>query len=113
MLRPGPLLVPDGASSGLQPEPPPPKIHAFEQKLGVKKGDDTWKRSPNANGRGAVHMRTFHCKLSDDAFGYIDQQVNEWLDAHPQYEVKFANTTIGEFQGKLGKEFHLIMQVWV
>jgi hypothetical protein len=42
----------------------------------------------------------------------MDQTINEWLDAHPQYEVKFVNATIGTFTGKI-KEPALICQVWV
>lgn len=89
-----------------------PKIHAFEQKLG-KRHEDTWSRSPNANGTGAIHVKTFHCKLGEDSLTFIDQQINEWLDAHPQYEVKFTTSITGEWTGKLGKEPHLIVQVWV
>lgn len=126
-MRPFPLRSPDsvgsgpsGASSirpairdGEPPAPPPPKIQAFEQKLGVKRHEDTWKRSPNTPGTGAIHVKTFHCRLSDDALGFIDQQINEWLDAHPQYEVKFVSSNVGEFQGKMGKEMHMIVQLWV
>ena len=92
-----------------------PKIQAFTNTglATAKKHEANWKRSPNATGSGAIHMRTFHCKLSDDAITFIDQQVNEWLDAHPQYEVKFATSNIGEWSGKLGKEPHLVVQVWV
>jgi hypothetical protein len=115
-----PTIRPLGAGSlaasisGAMPvEPPPPKIQAFEQKLGAKRSEETWKRSPTANGTGASHVKTFHCKLSDDAFAFLDTQVNEWLDAHPNYEVKIVTTSIGEFHGKLGREGHLIMQVWV
>lgn len=115
------LRFPDGpapATSGgmrgeVPPPPPPPKIQAFEQRMSPKRHEDSWQRSPNATGTGAVHVRTFHCRLSDDALGFLDQQINEWLDAHPQYEVKLVTTSVGEFQGKMGKENHLIMQVWV
>ncbi len=117
-----PLFSPDPGLGGVRPTlraegelPPPPaapKIQAFEQKMGVKRTDDM-KRTPNATGHGAVHMRSFHCRLSDDALTFLDSQINEWLDAHPQFEVKQVTTTIGEFQGKMGKESHLIMTVWV
>ena len=43
----------------------------------------------------------------------MDEQINAWLEAHPDYEVKFATTTIGEFAGKMGKEINLIVNVWV
>jgi hypothetical protein len=104
---------PDPISSG-PAEPPPPKIQTYETRAGgPRHGDANWKRTPNLTGTGAVHVRTFHCKLSDDAIAYLDQQINEWLDAHPQYEVKFISTKVGEWSGKLGREAHLIVQVWV
>jgi hypothetical protein len=101
------------AGSGVGGGDGPPKIRAFENKLGNAKHEDKWNRSPNVTGQGAIHVRSFHCKLSDDSLGYLDQQVNEWLDAHPQYEVKFVSTSIGEWAGKLGKEPHIVVQVWV
>ena len=105
-------------SSGLKStvelqEPPKPKIQAFQQALGGKRHEDSWNRTPNTPGTGAIHLRSFHCRLSDDALTFLDQQVNEWLDAHPQYEVKSVNTAVGDFQGKMGKEPHLILNIWV
>ena len=93
-------------------EPPPPKIHAFEQKLGVRKHEDSWNRTPNSMGTGAIHVKSFHCKLNDDSLVYMDQQINEWLDAHPQYEVKLVTTAVGEWVGKM-KEMQMVVQVWV
>jgi len=77
-----------------------------------RKHEESWSRTPNTTGRGAIHVRTFHCKLTDDALRYMDQTINEWLDAHPQYEVKFVNSSVGILTGKL-KEPHLICQIWV
>ena len=57
-------------------------------------------------------MKTFHCKLTDDSLFAMDQRINEWLDAHPQYEVKFTTSSIGQIHAKI-KEPHLICQVWV
>jgi len=71
-----------------------------------------WSRTPNTTGTGAIHVKTFHSKLTDDALVYMDQCVNEWLDGHPQYEVKFVNTSVGVLTGKT-KEPHLICQLWV
>ena len=85
------------------------KITAFEK---VRRHEDKWSRTPNTTGQGAIHVRTFHSKLTADALTYLDQCVNEWLDAHPQYEVKFVTSTVGTLTGKL-KEPHLICQVWV
>jgi hypothetical protein len=87
----------------------PKKITAFGA---GKKESNAWNRTPNATGTGATHVKTFHSKLTDDALRYVDQQVNEWLDENPEYEVKLVTTTIGTFTGKV-KEPHLICQVWV
>ena len=85
------------------------KITAFGRE---KRHEELWSRTPNTTGMGAIHVKTFHCKLTDDAVTYMDQAINEWLDAHPQYEVKFVNSTIGVMTGKL-KEPALFCQIWV
>lgn len=85
------------------------KIRMFGQD---KRHEEQWSRTPNTTGSGAIHVKTFHCKLTEDALTYMDQAVNEWLDAHPQYEVKFVSSSIGTMTGKL-KEPALICQVWV
>jgi hypothetical protein len=124
-MRQHALLHPD-SGTGLGPVAPrpipaaandlaievPPKIRAFEQKLTSGRHEDSWKRTPNSTGTGAIHVKSFHCKLTGESLEFLDKQVNEWLDAHPQYEVKFVNTTVGDWTGKL-KEQNLIVQVWV
>ncbi|MBT8484253.1 MAG: hypothetical protein HKO59_14140 [Phycisphaerales bacterium] len=85
------------------------KITAFGEQ---KRHEEEWDRTPNTTGTGAIHVKTFHSKLTDDAVRYMDQTINEWLDAHPQYEVKFVTSCVGTLTGKL-KEPHLICQVWV
>ena len=87
----------------------PGKITTFGKE---KRHEDSWSRSPNTTGAGAIHVKTFHCKLTEDALMYMDQTINEWLDAHPQYEVKFVGSSIGIMTGKL-KEPALICQIWV
>ncbi len=94
------------------PEPSGHKIKTFEQKLGAGRHEDKWARTPNVTGAGAIHVKSFHCRLTGDSLEFIDQQINEWLDAHPQYEVKFVTTSIGMWSGKL-KEPNLIVNVWV
>lgn len=74
--------------------------------------DDHWSRKTNVTGEGATHMRTFVAKLRIDAIDHLDQTINEWLDAHPEYEVKFVSTSVGTLTGKL-KEPALFMNVWV
>ena len=42
---------------------------------------------------------------------YLDGLINDWLDEHPDIEVKFSNTTVGVVEGKRA-EPHLIITVW-
>jgi hypothetical protein len=89
------------------------KIQAFSQGLGSgKKHGDTWKRKTNVNGSGATHVRSFHCKLNSESLEYMDQQINQWLDEHPDYEVKMVTSSIGEWTGKI-KEPAVVVSVWV
>lgn len=89
-----------------------PKIHAFSQALGGRKHSENWKRKTNVTGSGATHVRSFHCKLNSESLEYMDQQINEWLDNHPDYEVKMVSSSVGEWTGKI-KEPALIVTVWV
>lgn len=92
-----------------------PKIQAFEQRLGAsaKAPEERWKRSPSMTGKGATHVKSFHAKLNNESLEFMDQQINDWLDAHPQFEVKMVNTSVGEWNGKQGREPNVIVQVWV
>ena len=101
--EPVPVVEPTGPGGGGH------KITAFGKE---KKHEEEWSRTPNTTGTGAIHVKTFHAKLTDDALVYMDQVINEWLDNHPQYEVKFVNATVGVLTGK-AKEPNLICQVWV
>jgi hypothetical protein len=85
------------------------KITAFGKEA---RHDEKWQRTPNLTGQGASHVKTFHSKITEDALAYMDQTINEWLDAHPEYEVKFVSSTVGILSGKL-KEPALLCQVWV
>lgn len=102
------------APTRTEPEPTA-KIRAFEPRLGVgavPRAEERWVRQPTLTGRGATHVKSFHCKLGAESLEFLDRQINEWLDAHPQYEVKFVTTAVGEWQGKV-REPNLIVQVWV
>jgi len=110
------------APTGTAPPPAPvlrqdagsPKIKQLEQRLGagVAKPTDGWARPPSSTGNGACHVKSFHCKLGGDSLEYLDRQINEWMDSHPECEVKLVTTTVGEWQGKL-REPALIVQIWV
>jgi hypothetical protein len=102
-----PEPVPVAESAG--PATVPKKITAFGKE---QRHEEQWNRTTNVTGTGAIHVKTFHSKITADALQYLDQQINEWLDSHPEYEVKFVQNSVGVLTGKL-KEPHLICQVWV
>jgi hypothetical protein len=85
------------------------RIHALGER---RPHEDSWKRKPNVTGQGAIHVKTFIAKLRYDAIEHLDEQVNHWLDAHPEYEVKFVTTTVGTLRGKLLEEA-LFVNIWV
>jgi len=87
-----------------------PKIMHTQATQIAKKID--WKRKPNWDGKGATHVRSFHSRLSSEGIELLDQQINQWLEEHPEAEVKLVTTSVGEWQGKV-KEPNLIIQVWV
>jgi hypothetical protein len=85
------------------------KIRTFDTR---KPHVDSWKRTPNVTGSGAIHVKTFVTKLRLDAIDHLDEQINEWLDNHPEYEVKFVSQTIGKLVGK-NTEDAMFTSVWV
>jgi len=87
---------------------PASKIH-FGPDLGHKKHD--WKRKTITPGTGAIRVKTFHGKLSDQGIEYLDDSINEWLDAHPEAEIKFVTSNVGMYEGKF-KDLALILNVW-
>lgn len=62
--------------------------------------DSKWRRKLDPNAAGAIRCRLFHSKLSEAALNFMNNAINEWLDSNPQVTVKFANSTIGQFEGK-------------
>jgi hypothetical protein len=121
----GPPKVSNGGSSGgvsparaaadhaeADPVEVKPKIRAFAQSMESGHHGREWIRGTNKDGTGATHVKSFHCKLAGDALVYLDEQINEWLDTHPDYEVKLVTTSVGEWTGKM-KEPHMVVQVWV
>lgn len=83
--------------------------------IGVSAGNsvrkENYARTPATPGTGACRIRSFHGRLSTQGLEYMDNQVNEWLDAHPEVEVKFVTSTVGVFEGKM-REPALILNLW-
>ena len=86
------------------------KIRAFNTGQAMINSHE-WKRSPHTDKVGAVRMKSFHGRLSDNGLDYLDNSVNEWLDQHSEVEVKFVTSTVGMYDGKI-KELALILNVW-
>jgi hypothetical protein len=70
-----------------------------------------WKRQPVSTGHGACRVKSFHGKYSDQGLEYLDNAINEWLDAHPEVEVKFVTPTVMTFEGKI-REPALVLNIW-
>ena len=56
-------------------------------------------------------VKTFFTKLHPGAIVFLDEQVQKWLDDHPDLSVKRTNITVGEVQSKK-TEPNLIVMVW-
>lgn len=87
-----------GESAGITFDRPTTRATAFRRGLQVD--------SPFA-----LRCRTFHCKLSDAAFGHMNDQINEWVDAQDDVVIKFATSCIGVVEGK-HSDPHLIVTVF-
>ena len=70
-----------------------------------------YQRRTSANGTGACRVRSFHGRLSEEGMAFLDDKINEWLDQHPEVEVKFVTSTIGQFEGKI-REVALVLNLW-
>lgn len=86
------------------------KIHMLGRKDGLDQ--ERWTRTPNSDGKGATHCKTFVAKLRLEAIAHMDNHVNEWLEQHPEVEVKFTTSSIGKLVGKVSEDA-LFLTVWV
>ncbi len=73
--------------------------------------ESKYSRSVNPSGQDATRCRTFHAKLNDSAVAFMNDQLNTWVDSHPDINIKFATSTIGIFEGK-HKDPNLIITVF-
>ena len=105
----------DDGDAGVDLEPPDGQIQASSKIRTFARPSsptENWRRKPTTNGQGATHCRTFVAKLRPEALEHLDQQVNDWLDEHPDYEVKLVTTSVGQLSGKTPEDA-LVMNVWV
>ena len=86
-------------------------------KIKVNTGGDKhtytkFKREAHTSLMGATRVRSFHGRLSDDGLAYTDDKINEWLDNHPEVEIKHVNCIVGPLEGKVTGEQGLIVVIW-
>jgi len=90
----------------------PSKIKAFGNEAAAHAGSaNKYKRTPHVTGYGACRVRSFLGKISGPGMEYMDNNINLWLDAHPDVEVKFVTTTIGPTDGK-SNDTSIVMNLW-
>ena len=58
-----------------------------------------------------THLKTFFTKLHPGALVFLDEQVTDWLKAHPEASIKTTNVTVGEVQDKR-TEPNLVINIW-
>jgi hypothetical protein len=85
------------------------KIRSYDE--GAKHRSHEWKREVHHSNTGATRVKSFHGKYSDQGLAYLDDAINEWLDGHPEADVKFVTSTVGMFDGKI-KEPALVLNLW-
>lgn len=88
----------------------PSKIRAFGVKAAITSKHE-YARKPAVTGRGACRVRSFHARLSDEGLTFMDEKINEWLDHHPEIEVKLVTSSTAVFEGKI-REPALVLNVW-
>jgi hypothetical protein len=101
-------MGPVGTAAPMAP-PVKSKIKQFGAEFAKK--EHQWKRTPHRDGKGAIRVKTFHGKYSDQGMEHLDDVINEWLDNHPEVEVKFVTSTVNVFEGKI-REPALVLNVW-
>ncbi len=56
-------------------------------------------------------VKTFFTKLHPGALDFQDEQIIDWLKAHPNIRIKMTNTCVGEVQAKK-TEPNIIITLW-
>ncbi len=83
---------------------------AFGASADKKDAGPQFKR-PLQSGPGATRCRVFHSKIQESALGFLQQQINEWLD-NSEAEVKHVGQVVGEMHGKSTTEPCVVVFAW-
>lgn len=88
-----------------------PKIRAFGAGHGLgPAGGKEYRRPLNLTGTGATRCKIFHSKIAVAPMEYMEQQINEWIDAN-EIEIKAVTQVVGVLEGKTA-EPNIIAMVW-
>jgi hypothetical protein len=108
-LEPLTLIEEDGVGISTTEAPVKSKIRQFGSDSVAKQRE--WKRKVQTTGTGATRVKSFHGKYSDQGLEHMDDVINDWLDGHPDVEVKFVTSTVSVFEGKI-REPALVLNLW-
>ena len=108
-------LVAQEEEEEVDPSKPSTSIHTFGGGVGAPgtaaMTERDWQRPLLGDSRNARRCRTFHCKRTDGSFAHLNEQINEWVDAQDDIEIKFALSNIGVVEGKHADP-HLIVTIF-
>lgn len=77
-----------------------------------EKVEHKYKRQPVATGRGACRTKVFYARMRSEALEMLDEQMNAWLDAHPEVEVKLVTSSNGDMVFHKTTEPAVVITVW-
>lgn len=107
------LVDEDPAMASGSADKPDKAIRSFvKTSLAQADRHENFQRALNPSSGLATRCRTFHAKLTDAALSYMDNQINEWVEAHPDVHIKFATATIGMVEAKQHQEPNIILSVF-
>jgi len=76
----------------------------------LAKNVEKYKRPLNVDGSGATRCRIFHSKIAPPSLEYMQNQINEWIDAD-NIEVKHVDQVVGVMEGKTALP-NIVVTVW-
>ena len=89
------------------------KIRRHEATTNTEEVQRAWRRELDNTGHCAIRVKTFFCRLRDEAMATIDEEINAFFDQHPEAEIKKVTTTVGEMVNYKTIEPCLIVNVWM
>jgi hypothetical protein len=103
----------EGADEPIAYDKKPTVIRSFGGAGGLtaSAAGHTFRRPLLLDTPNATRCRVFHAKLADGAFMHMCEQINEWVDASDEIQIKFVSSCIGVVEGKHADQ-HLIMTVF-